>query len=112
MPGRQRHLPPLPPDIRDIADPGGGGDGQPGEHAEQLDLLKRLGGGVARTVTASTPVLLGLLRDRDPDPDPAVPLAVTGWPVLNARPAMDPATVLGGRPAASGNSASPEKSPR
>jgi hypothetical protein len=63
-------------------------------------------------VTASTPVLLACSVNGTHTRTAPSRSAVTGWPVVNARPAIDPATSSLAIPVASGISTLPEKSPR
>jgi hypothetical protein len=63
-------------------------------------------------VTASTPVLLACSVTGTQTRTPSCRSAVTGWPVLNARPAIDPAIISLSAPTASGSRTLPEKSPR
>jgi hypothetical protein len=64
------------------------------------------------TVTASTPVLLACSLTGTHTRTPSSRSVVTDWPAVNARPAIDPATSSLAAPSVSGNSTSPEKSPR
>ena len=69
-------------------------------------------GASSAIVTASTPVLLACSLTGTQTRTPSSRSLVTGWPVLNARPAIDPATSSVASPGVSGNSSLPEKSPR
>ena len=66
----------------------------------------------SRTVMASTPVLLACSLTGTQTRTPSSRSVVTDWPVVNARPAIEAATSSSAAPGVSGNSTSPEKSPR
>ena len=82
---RQRHLPALPPNVGGVIDERHRRDGQAREYAEQFNVLHDLGAPVRhRDRQDAGPA--GLLRDRDPDADPVVP--VDGdWLAGGERPA-------------------------